>query len=505
MSSHLSSRCRDLAFTLTSWPSVTGTQGEIDFAPKLASLLDGLHLGPVWLEPVSEGLPGRCNVLALKSGAGRRTIVLAGHFDTVPFEDYGELAELALQPRALAEALITRLKLSGENPLALADLSSGDFLPGRGLLDMKTGVAAGIAAMEAYAGELSLLLVATPDEEDRSAGMRAAVPAIRRAAQEIGLELELMINLDAISDQGNGSLGRSVAFGSIGKQLLTALAIGKEAHACFPQDGINAAYLAAELISEFEMAPALAERTGDELAAPPTALGAKDLKLGYNVTTPGKSWVIWNTLQHRRTASELMDIAAGLASTAMARVEQRFGVPVPILRFSEVARRLGPGALEARASALAGAHELDLPERAKRITAELAEQAGLSRPCVILGLGSIPYPAVSMQDRALERIILQAAAPFDLRRLSYFPGISDMSFVGERGAETDPGSTENPLWGSSFAMPDGLGLPAINIGPWGRDYHHWLERMHVRYAFETLPQVLLKVIEAVGRGSRLER
>ena len=42
---------------------------------------------------------------------------------------------------------------TGENPLALADFESGDFLPGRGLLDMKAGLAAGIAAMEAYAGD----------------------------------------------------------------------------------------------------------------------------------------------------------------------------------------------------------------------------------------------------------------------------------------------------------------------------------------------------------------
>ena len=50
--------------------------------------------------------------------------------------------------------MIAKLEMTGENPLALADLKSGDFLPGRGLLDMKSGLAAGLAAMEAYQGGL---------------------------------------------------------------------------------------------------------------------------------------------------------------------------------------------------------------------------------------------------------------------------------------------------------------------------------------------------------------
>ena len=93
-----------------------------------------------------------------------------------------------------------------------------------------------------------------------------------------------------------------MAMGSVGKQLLTAFVVGKETHASYPRDGANAAYIAAELVTEFELAAELEEETGEELAAPPTALHAKDLKSGYNVTTPAQSFVYWNTLQHRRSA-----------------------------------------------------------------------------------------------------------------------------------------------------------------------------------------------------------
>ena len=274
-SPELSARAREIALGLTSWPSVTGTPEEAAFSDRLMQYLRDSGHEKVWTEAIPGDALGRSNVFSLKDSKGKdgwRTIVLAGHFDTVPFSDYGDLTSLALSPLALREAMIAKLEIAGESPLALADLKSGDFLPGRGLLDMKSGLAAGLAAMEAYDGGLSLLFIATPDEEDRSAGMRDAAPRIAKIAKARGLHIELVINLDAISDQDDGSKGRVAALGSVGKQLLTAFVVGKEAHACYPQDGANSAYIAAELVTEFELAPELAEKTGNEIAAPPTVL-----------------------------------------------------------------------------------------------------------------------------------------------------------------------------------------------------------------------------------------
>ena len=270
----------------------------------------------MWTSPIPND--ARSNVFALKRGRSNRTIVLTGHFDVVPVNDYGALEPLAFSAERLLPEIVARLRRSGESPLALADFESGEFLPGRGLLDMKAGLAAGIAAMEAYTGDASLLFLGVADEEERSAGARAAAPLLAGIAKEHGLDIALVINLDAISDQGDGAVGRSVALGSVGKQLVTAFVVGKEAHACYPEDGANAAYLGAELLTEFELAPELAETSGAEVAAPPTALHAKDLKSGYNVTTPAQSWLYWNTLQHRRSAQEVFDISLMLARRAMA-------------------------------------------------------------------------------------------------------------------------------------------------------------------------------------------
>ena len=72
--------------------------------------------------------------------------------------------------------------------------------------------------------------------------------------------------------------------------------------------------------------------------------------------------------------------------------------------------------------------------------------------------------------------------------------------IGEGAGDLGAASANTPGWGALFTMPQPAGYPAINIGPWGRDYHHWLERLHAPYAFETLPCVLLAVIEAVAKG-----
>ena len=492
MRNDLSLRAREIALTLTSWPSVTGTAEEADFAGRLAGYL--AHFDAAWTEPV----PGdaRSIVFALKRGRDRRTIVLTGHFDVVPADDYGELRPLAFDPERLLPDMLARLARTGENPLALADLESGAFLPGRGLLDMKAGLAAGVAAMEAYAGDAMLLFVAVPDEEDRSVGARAAVPLLARIARERGLDVALVVNLDAISDQGDGSAGRALALGSVGKQLVTALVVGKEAHACYPEDGVNAAYLGGELLTAFELAPELAEASGAEKAAAPTALHAKDLKAGYNVTTPARCWLYWNTLQHRRTPAEVLDIALTLARGAMARARARVGREIAVMSFAELAAKVPATAGGALAAELALRADLDLPERARRVTGRLWEASGLTGPAVVMGFGSVPYPAVTLKAAALEASLRAVADGLGLRTIRYFPGISDMSFFGQQSGGHETVAANTPIWGSSVRLSDQAGYPCINVGPWGRDYHHWLERLHAPYAFDTLPRALLAMIDA---------
>ena len=494
----LSIRARELALTFTSWGSVTGSSGEVAFAGRLLSTLKGFD--KAWAQKIEGDSFGRSNVFALKRGRSSRAIVLTGHFDVVPIENYGALQSLAFEPLKLLPATIARLKETGENPQALADFESGAFLPGRGLLDMKAGLAAGLAAIEVYEGEASLLFIAVADEEERSAGARAAAAHLRQVAEAEGLDIKLVINLDAISDQGDGKAARVVTTGSVGKQLLTAFVVGKEAHAGYPQDGANAAYIAAELVCAMEMAPELSETTGSEVTGAPTVLSAKDLKLGYNVTTPGFAFAYWNVLQHRRNGAEVLAIARQLVGKALARAQVRTGRTIRLLDYAELLELVPAQDVDAFKYVAAAQGQLDFPEQAKRVTAMVWDQSGLAGPAIVLGFGSIPYPAVSLKDKTLEALILGAAKPHGIGHVHYFAGISDMSFFGEASGDLSVVAANTPIWATSFVMPRPAGYPTINLGPWGRDYHHWLERLHTPYAFEVLPKALLSVIEAVAKA-----
>ena len=540
--SALAARARHWTTLLTSWISVTGTAGEVEFPNfLLAALRDSshfrAHLSDVELWPVAGDPPGRACLAAIVRGAGRATVVLTGHFDTVPVDDYADLAPLAGEPDALRQALIARLKATGGHPLALADLESGEFLPGRGLLDMKAGLAAGLAVLEAFAADPdrvgNLIFLAVPDEENQSAGMRAAAPELIRFAKRNSLDLKLAINLDAICDNGDGRAGQVIAKGTIGKLLVSALAVGKEAHACYPLDGVNAAYLAAELVTEMEMTPELAEFTGHEIAVPPTVLSVRDLKPSYNVTTPGRAWVFWNVITQTRGADEVLQTAETLATRAMAFALKRISARnarleypmdqssawsnIRVKRFAEVfeAACQADASFEQRFRALAAElccrADLDFPTRSQ-VLAEFAFAASaIPAPVIILLIGSMPYPARRLTDPAIEQLLGEVARSVSrdfataVTPTAFFPAISDMSFLGPADhADVAVLAKNTPLWGSSVvweAIDPAADFAVINIGPWGRDYHHWLERAHERYTFEVLPELVRRAAAAVLASS----
>lgn len=531
-------RAREIALELASWPSVTGTTDEAAFAGRLAEFMKGIPAlraagAAVEIWPIAGDRLGRANVVAHLKGKGAEAILLSGHFDVVPVDDYGDLASLAWRPEDLAPALIERLQVSAANPLALKDLESGEFLPGRGLLDMKSGLAAGIAAMERHAQDPDrqghMVLLATPDEEDRSVGMRAAAGMLPSWIEQNGLTIKLGINLDALCDVKDGAAGRTVAFGCIGKLLLSAFVVGQDAHACYPLAGVNSSYLTAELITELEFAPELGEETSGELASPPTVLASRDLKSVYNVTTPSRTWTIWNVLQHHRPASEILKRGTAIAERAVTRARARLierlealqtrpsmsdaWARIPVMVVSQVmeAAKAGDATFQAKFDAearrLSAEGTLDYPTRCRVLTEFAWDHSGLLGPAIVLGFASMPYPAVSWPDGAAADQLAQTIRAVadavgrrhghSIRSASFFDAIVDMSFLGAVDTENlRIAARETPIWTADIAMdPEAAtpGFPMINIGPWGRDYHHMLERVNAQYAFGTLPELVYEV------------
>lgn len=527
-------RSRDLSLLMTRWPSVTGSPDEAAFSGRLhAHLAETAYFQrhPDQLFTVdSHGEPLTRNVVALVRGRGRRTVVLAGHFDTVSIANYGTLAPLACDPEPLTQALLKELRsrpLNGAEAKALKDLESGDFIAGRGLLDMKSGLAAGIAVLERFAGldapEGNILFVATPDEENRSRGMRSLRNALPEIARRFDLDIVGGINLDASSCERDGEEGRAVYLGSIGKFAPFAFVIGRPTHAGYPFNGTSAHRISAEIVRAMDTVPELSDEAFGERSPPPVCLEARDIRDGYDVTTPDRVWLSFNWLTHRRSAGDILGefkaLISGALRTALetqdahaARYRGRDTgrTDGTVLTYAELIEQLKArgdkaalGRLDALDRSLAGS--TDPLKVSREIVSAAATEAGIEGPAVIIGFGSLHYPLVhlehsqtgrSVQSR-LQGVMEQAAVRHgtSIKFKQIFAGISDMSFFGHRpdAGETGLLTANTPSAAFTDDAPDGLlSFPTVNIGPWGRDYHQKWERVHAPYTFEVLPDLIFE-------------
>lgn len=527
-------RAKNLSLLMTRWPSVTGSPDEAAFSEKLRAHLAETpyfrnHADQL-ITVDSHGEPMTQNVVALVRGRGRRTVVLAGHFDTVSIANYGTLAPLACDPEPLTNALLQELRsrpLNGAETKALKDFESGDFIAGRGLLDMKSGLAAGIAALERFAGleapEGNILFVATPDEENRSRGMRSLRNALPEIARRFDLDIVGGINLDASSCERDGEEGRAVYLGSIGKFAPFAFVIGRPTHAGYPFNGTSAHRISAEIVRAMDTVPELSDDAFGERSPPPVCLEARDIRDGYDVTTPDRVWLSFNWLTHRRSPADLLGefrtIVTGALNAALeaqdAHKSRYRGRPATktegtVLTYAELLERLkarGGDALDRLATldrSLSGG--TDPLKVSREIVAVAATEAGIEGPAVIIGFGSLHYPLVHLErageggrsiQARLETVMQDAAKRrgTSIKFKQIFAGISDMSFFGHRPDVGDTGllTTNTPSAAFTDDAPDGLlSFPTVNIGPWGRDYHQKWERVHAPYTFEVLPDLVFE-------------
>jgi len=538
---------RELTLALVRIPSLTNSAGETHFARQLADRLVtwpyfARHPDQLRCQRTSNDAHERYNLYAFVRGASAQTIILAGHYDVVSIENYGALQAWAYDPEALLPRLIETLTLSDQpaDRLALADLQSGDFLPGRGSLDMKSGLAAGLAVLQRAAASpdplpYSLLFLATPDEEQASHGMRSAVRQLPELLGEWALAPVAAINLDSGTDEGDGREGQVVFMGSVGKLLPAVYIVGRETHAGLPFGGINATVLAAAVTRRIECNVRLTDTVAGETSPPPVCLKQTDLKAHYDVTTPTAAWSYYNLLTHGRSAALvfadfLAEVSAALDDMC-AELQVRAGqyslqsgqtIALPdvtprVLTFDQLrAHALDhdpvgtTAALAAVEQQFAADPTVDRPDYSRRIYHALWQHSGLVGPAAVVGFAAVHYPAVyvgetNAGERRLRHVVEQQAAavaqalqtPIKLR--NFFPGISDMSFLGGNLPAADArlvnANTPPRLLQRAGSDPIlSLNLPTVNIGPWGRDYHHCNERVHMPYSFGVLPELIWRVV-----------
>ena len=443
--------------------------------------------------------------------------MLLGHFDTVETGDYGELEPWARQPDELGAR---REALAAFTPGLADDLAAypDDWMLGRGTIDMKSGVAANIAIMRHLAARnrqqplpLSVVFLATPDEENESAGVLQAVRFLLRLRDAHGLDYLGALNTDYTAARYAGDIHRYIYTGTVGKLLPSFLVVGRESHVGEPFNGVDANLLAAELIGDLSMNPDLCDHVRGQSTPPPVTLHATDLKAHYDVQLPFAAYFYLNVLTFATTPDSLLATLRQRATAALTRTLARIDTAErdwiagqanaswqpratprtgAVLTWQELraqcVARLGEDAV---ATALDDAWQrlptgIDSRERSMRLTHALWTLSQHEGPAIVLYYSPPYYPHIAAAPCELHEAVAQVAASHPELQLSveeFYPFISDMSYLQLDATADLAALTANmPTWRTDdtptrdgdYTLPlaeiAALGLPVVNFGPMAR-------------------------------------
>lgn len=490
----------------------------------------------------------RSSVLAMvqgtKNGGSNKAVILLGHLDTVDVQDYGDARDLATDPDRLPEAL----KHMGVSDQVLADLESGDYMFGRGALDMKSGVAAHMQIIKYFSEHPdqlcgSLIAVSECDEEGNSAGIFSALQVLADLKQELGLEYIACINSD-YSTTDPGDPQRYIYVGSIGKLLACFAVFGKAAHVGQVFSSFDPNLLTAEITRHMCYSPALCDQRLGETTLPPVSLKQTDSKESYTVQTALSSYSYYNVFMYGIDAGPVLrkckDAAVNAMDAVIKMMNQNYSVwcamagvdgqPLPWKTrvylwqeyLNELAAANGEGFkthMDKFAQKMAAeAPEMDLRQYSFAIVQEARKYDLQDTPCVVIFGGSTFYPRVEVSGKNEKEKALMAAANkaaeemnFEAQRVDgaklhsigvkmFYPYISDSSFMYDCSEADDSKvlAANMPAYGFRYIHPEDLinriDAPVVNIGTFGADGHQFTERVEKLHSFQAVPQMVYTAV-----------
>ncbi|WP_157237967.1 M20/M25/M40 family metallo-hydrolase [Desulfobacter curvatus] len=447
---------------------------------------------------------------AMIRGGSTKTIVLMHHFDVVVIDNYGPLKHLALDIERLEAAL--KEDASILTPDAKKDLESGNWIFGRGAADMKGGGAIQLALFDTYA-RLSdqerrklptLVLLAVPDEENMSAGMRAATGLLCRLREKWNLDYELMINSEP--HQRRNSEKGLISQGSIGKLNVFVYVRGVTAHAGKVLEGLNATGIMAQIVARTDLSEEFVDQVGNQAGIHPTWMRSRDLKKNYDISFPEACYGIFNVLTFNTGPDAVLNKMTTICREILSAYQERVNQKREILS-RQTGRNLKPfdwapcvmpfGDLKDATPA---------PDKDLEITEELGFRTAafnLESPMVIVGFCPPYYPGVTNPDQAtLHNMVTgftQAQFGQEYDNEAYFTGICDLSYAM---MADDPKILSAALahmagndgYHIAFDEIEKISMDCINIGPWGLDYHKPSERVFKEDLLERTPRIIDHVI-----------
>ncbi|SHI52726.1 Arginine utilization protein RocB [Dethiosulfatibacter aminovorans DSM 17477] len=476
----------------------------------------------------------RSAVWALVKGKGDETIILLNHHDVVDSFDYGELMEFAYKPAALKEKM-AGMELNDE---VKADLHDDDWIFGRGTADMKAGAAIEMKLVESFSEvdyfSGNVLFISVPDEENLSLGMRDAVLLLEDLKNEFSLDYKFTINTEP---HNRDRQDEYVYFdGSVGKLLMSVYVKGKRTHMGEIFKGLNPSYVLSKIIDKTEMNTDFSDFSHGMVTPPPSWGFARDFKERYDVSVPEAAGGYIGFLTLESTPYEIMSELKNICKEAcdeayrdinrnfkrFNNIKESYDIKTRVLTYQELMSEalayddnLTNSVIEDKKKEIAGKinrGEITLAESNLLLIKSLLDIIPDKNPVVVLSISPPYYPHIlkdniDLKDRYLLDIddnisgFLYKNTALDVKNKKAFMGISDGSYFDfQCGRGVGNYVKENmPLWGSLYSIPfegmKNLGIPVINLGPWGKDIHKISERVNRIDLNETVPNLIRYIIE----------
>nr|WP_290443589.1 M20/M25/M40 family metallo-hydrolase [Sporolactobacillus kofuensis] len=520
-------------------PSVSGSEAENYFPEVLLHKLAELKYfqeHPDLLNQVPTG-DGRFLISAFVRAQRptSRTVILFSHFDVVDVHDYGKWKDIAFDPELLTQRFNEQKK---KLPQAVQkDLDTGNWIFGRGTMDMKSGLTLHMSLIEAASEgrfEGNVLLVSVPDEEVNSVGMRAAIPHLLQLKERNQLEFVAAVNSEPMFSLYPGDQTNYLYTGSVGKVMPGFLCYGKETHVGEPYSGLNGNLMASFVTEAIELNTDLCDQDEGRLAPPPTNLIQKGLKDTYSVQIPHRAVTLFNLFMLERSIEEVTTILRKQAEQAAAKIEsfyhkeaERYSEAIGSTIVDPKVRVLSYEELLKEACKSYGGEKVDklieslIAQRGDKddrgLSIEIVDQLAILckalAPMIILFYTPPFYPAVHSHHQPMIRQVVDKiqslaskAYHTELIEQHYFSGISDLSYIGmpAKHGSMNEWTANMPIWDRGYSIPfaemEQLAMPVLNLGPIGRDPHQWTERLDVDFSFVSLKELLSYCISEILAG-----
>lgn len=472
-------------------------------------------------------------------GNSNKTVILIGHIDTVGVDDYTPIQEYAFKTDELPQKLKETFDLSQE---VLDDIESGEYMFGRGALDMKSGVAGHMYLIKYFSEhpeELdgNILQIAECDEEDNSKGIITALDELVELKKREGFEYIACINADYSTNYSPGDEHRYIYYGSIGKLLPCFVAFGKEAHVGQAFSAFDPNLLIAEVTRNMSLNTDLCDIAQGEVAIPPISLKQTDTKVGYTVQTALTAFSYYNYFTHGLGPGEVLQKCLEIGKKSFADVieylnaQYRHFCELSNVDFtalpwaprvyswnefySELAEKHGKSFTDSLDAYARKLNEEDPTLDMRIFSLKVAEEAWKwhedKSPALVVFFGSVYSARIEMTRKTeKERELLDAVEsavekvhPESERLIKtrmFYPYISDSSFMAVCDELSSVQTIESnmPAWNHKYVHKTDkileINVPVVNIGTFGRDGHMLTERVDMKQTFRNVPNITYETI-----------